>query len=47
MDHEQVFVGIDVSKKQLDVAIRPGEDFFRVNQRDLGIVDSGPALGGP
>jgi transposase len=40
MDHAQVFVGIDVSKKQLDVAIRPGEDFFRVTNDDLGI----PAL---
>jgi hypothetical protein len=37
MDHAQVFVGIDVSKKQLDVAIRPGEDFFRVTNDDLSI----------
>jgi transposase len=39
MDHEQVFVGIDVSKKQLDVAIRPGEDFFRVTNDDLGFAN--------
>ena len=39
MDHKQVFVGIDVSKKHLDVSIRPGDDFFRVSNDDLGIAD--------
>jgi transposase len=39
MDHEQVFVGIDVSKKHLDVTIRPGDDFFRASNDDLGIAD--------
>ena len=39
MDPEQVFVGIDVSKKHLDVAIRPGTDFFTVSNDDQGIAD--------
>ena len=39
MDQEQIFVGIDVSKKHLDVNIRPGDDFFRVSNDDLGIAD--------
>lgn len=38
MDQQQVYIGIDVSKKQLDVAIRPGNDFFRVANDDLGIA---------
>lgn len=37
MDHEQIFIGIDVSKNQLNVAIRPGTDFFTVNNDDHGI----------
>lgn len=39
MDQEQIFVGIDVSKKHLDVSIRPGDGFFRVSNDDLGIAD--------
>jgi transposase len=39
MDQKQIFVGIDVSKKQLDVAIRPGNDFFSVSNDDQGITD--------
>jgi transposase len=39
MDRKPVFVGIDVSKKQLDVAIKPGDDFFRVSNDDPGIAD--------
>lgn len=39
MDSKQVFVGIDVSKKQLDVSIRPGDDFFQVSNDDLGVSD--------
>jgi transposase len=39
MDPKQIFVGIDVSKKHLDVNIRPGDDFFRVNNDDPGIAD--------
>ncbi len=39
MDSKQVFVGIDVSKKHLDVAIRPGKDFFTVGNDDQGIAD--------
>jgi transposase len=38
MDQQQVFIGIDVSKKQLDVAIRPGNDFFQVGNDDQGIT---------
>jgi transposase len=38
MDQEQIFVGIDVSKKHLDVSIRPGDDFFRVSNDDPGIA---------
>jgi transposase len=39
MDHKQVFVGIDVSKKHLDVSVRPGDEFFRVSNDDPGIAD--------
>jgi len=39
MDRKQVFVGIDVSKRQLDVAIRPGDDFFPVSNDDQGMGD--------
>ena len=39
MDHEQIFVGIDVSKNQLDVAIRPGDAFFPISNDDQGIAD--------
>lgn len=39
MDQQQVYIGIDVSKKHLDVSIRPGNDFFRVGNDDLGIAD--------
>jgi transposase len=39
MDHKQVFVGIDVSKKHLDVSLRPEENFFRVSNDDQGIAD--------
>jgi transposase len=38
MDQQQVFIGIDVSKKQLDVAIRPGTDFFQVSNDDQGLA---------
>ncbi len=38
MDQQQVYIGIDVSKKQLDVALRPGNDFFQVANDDLGIA---------
>ena len=39
MDHQHIFVGIDVAKKNLDIAIRPAGDCFRVNNDDLGIAD--------
>jgi transposase len=37
MHSEPVFVGIDVSKDQLDIAIRPGKDRFRESNNDSGI----------
>jgi transposase len=37
MHSEATFVGIDVSKDQLDVAIRPGEVQFRESNSDSGI----------
>lgn len=37
MHSETVFVGIDVSKDQLDIAIRPGEVRFRESNNDSGI----------
>lgn len=37
MHSESVFVGIDVSKDQLDIAIRPGEVRFRESNNDSGI----------
>lgn len=37
MHSQSVFVGIDVSKDQLDIAIRPGEDRFREINNDSGI----------
>jgi transposase len=38
MSNPQVFVGIDVSKAQLDVALRPTEDCWRVNNDEAGIA---------
>ena len=37
MHSETIFVGIDVSKDQLDIAIRPGEARFRESNNDSGI----------
>lgn len=39
MDQEQVFIGIDISKKQLDVATRPVMAHFQVDNDDQGIAD--------
>ena len=39
MNQKQIFIGIDVSKKQLDVAIGTGDDYFRVSNDDPGIAD--------
>jgi transposase len=36
MSHPQVVVGIDVSKAQLDVALRPTEDCWRVHNDEAG-----------
>lgn len=38
MDQKQVFVGIDVSKRQLDVATRPETASFQVSNDDQGIT---------
>lgn len=38
MDQQQVYIGIDVSKKHLDVAIKPINDFFQVANDDQGIA---------
>jgi transposase len=35
---EQRFVGIDVSKARLDVALRPGDDTFSVDNNERGIA---------
>lgn len=37
MSHSQVFIGIDVSKSRLDVAIRPNRVFLSVANNDVGI----------
>ena len=37
MSEPQVFVGIDVSKAQLDVALRPTEDCWHVSNDEVGI----------
>jgi len=38
MSEPQVFVGIDVSKAQLDVALRPTEDHWHVSNDEVGIL---------
>ena len=38
MDQKPVFVGIDVSKSRLDVAVRPHRTFFSVDHTDRGIA---------
>jgi transposase len=38
MNEPQVFVGIDVSKTQLDVALRPMDDHWHVSNDELGIT---------
>ena len=37
MEHEAIFVGIDVSKAQVDVAVRPGDDRWEIPHDDGGI----------
>ena len=37
MEHEAIFVGIDVSKAQVDVAVRPGDDRWEIPHDDAGI----------
>jgi hypothetical protein len=38
MSEPDVFVGIDVSKVQLDVALRPTDDHWPVSNDELGIA---------
>jgi transposase len=38
MSDPQVFIGIDVSKAQLDVALRPTDDCWHVNNEESGIA---------
>ena len=37
MSTEQTYVGIDVSKEQLDVAVQPGEAHWTVSNDEKGI----------
>ena len=37
MEQESIFVGIDVAKAQLDVAVRPAADRWEVSHDDAGI----------
>ena len=37
MEQESIFVGIDVAKAQLDVAVRPADDRWEVSHNDAGI----------
>ena len=37
MEHEAIFVGITVSKVQVDVAARPGDDKWEVSYDNAGI----------
>ena len=39
MEHEAIFVGIDVSKAQVDVAVRPGDDRWEIPHDDGGSDD--------
>jgi transposase len=45
MSDPQVFVGIDVSKAQLDVALRPTDDSWHVNHAESGIAGLVERLG--
>ena len=37
MEQESIFVGIDVAKAQLDVAVRPADDRWEISHDDAGI----------
>ena len=37
MEQEETYVGIDVAKAQVDVAIRPADDRWRVSHDEAGI----------
>ena len=39
MDHAPLFVGIDVSKAHLDVAVRPAEAAFRTGNDPAGLAE--------
>ena len=38
MAEENVYVGIDVSKAWLDIAVEPGEELWRTENSELGIA---------
>ena len=44
MEQEAIYVGIDVAKAQLDVAVRPGDDRWEVSHDDAGIGQLVPRL---
>ena len=44
MEQESIFVGIDVAKAQLDVAVRPAADRWEVSHDDAGIGQLVPQL---
>ena len=37
MDQEGIYVGIDVAKAQVDVAVRPTDDSWEVSYDDAGV----------
>ena len=37
MEQEAIYVGIDVAKAQLDVAVRPTDDRWEVSHDDAGV----------
>ena len=41
---EEIFVGIDVSKAWLDIAVHEKEETFRASNDEVGIARSGEAL---
>ncbi len=46
MEHQVTYVGIDVSKVQVDVAVRPSGDGWSVNYDESGVAALGSALAG-
>ena len=46
MEHQVTYVGIDVSRVQVDVAVRPSGDGWSVNYDESGGSGAGSALAG-